>query len=131
MTGHGAKFPRKAEQAIAALLSRPSVEDAARTTGVGEKTIRRWLREPEFRVRYLQARRESVQQAIARMQQALGAAGTTILKLMMDTNVPAAVRLRAAESVFAQAIKGIEIEDIEVRLAALEEAAQKPGGKRR
>jgi hypothetical protein len=125
MTGHGAKFARKAEQAIAALLTRPSVEDAARTTGVGEKTIRRWLQEPEFKVRYLRARRESVQQAIARMQQAMGAAGTTILKLMMDPNVPAAVRLRAAEAVFAQAIKGIEVEDIEVRLAALEAAAQK------
>jgi hypothetical protein len=49
---------------------------------------------------------------------------------MMDVNVPAAVRLRGAESVFVQAFKGIEIEDIEARLAALEEAAQKPDGKR-
>src|SRR5882724_8016809 len=28
MTGHGAKFPRKKEEAIAALLTRPSVEEA-------------------------------------------------------------------------------------------------------
>ena len=43
---------------------------------------------------------------------------------MMDPNVPAAVRLRAAESVFVHAIKAIELEDIEARLAELERAAE-------
>jgi hypothetical protein len=58
------------------------------------------------------------------MQQASGAAGVTILKLMTDPNVPAAVRLRAAEAVFVHAIKGIELEDIEKRLAELERATE-------
>ena len=49
---------------------------------------------------------------------------------MTDPNVPAAVRLRAAECVFDKALEGIEIEDIEVRVGALEEATQKPDGKR-
>jgi hypothetical protein len=44
------------------------------------------------------------------------------LKLMSDPNVPAAVRLRAAEFVFDRAIKGVELEDIEVRLSQLERA---------
>ena len=48
MTGHGAKFPRKKEEAIAALLTRPSVEEAARTIEVEPKTLRRWMRVPEF-----------------------------------------------------------------------------------
>jgi hypothetical protein len=52
------------------------------------------------------------------------AAGITILKLMTDPNVPAAVRLRAAECVFGMAIKGIETEDIETRLSELERAAE-------
>jgi hypothetical protein len=123
MTGHGAKFARKMEQAIAALLTRPSIEDAARVAGVGEKTIRRWMQEPQFKARYLQARGDSVRQSIARIQQATGAAGATILRLMTDPNVPSAVRLRAAESVFGLAVKGIELEDIEMRLAELERAA--------
>ena len=56
----------------------------------------------------------------------------TILKLMTDPNVPAAVRLRAAECVFDRAIKGIELEDIEARVAALEQASEenKSGGRR-
>jgi hypothetical protein len=127
MTGHGAKFGRKMEQAIAALLTRPSIEDAARLAGVGEKTLRRWMREPQFEVRYLRARREVVSQTIARMQQATGAAGVTILKLMTDPNVPAAVRLRAAECVFDLAVRGIELEDLERRLSELEKTVENRG----
>jgi hypothetical protein len=124
MTGHGAKFGRKMESAIAALVTRPSIEDAARHAGVAEKTLRRWMREPDFNAQYLRARREGVTQAVARMQQATGAAGTVALKLMTDPNVPAAVRLRAAEFVFDRAIRGIEIEDLDARLSELERAAE-------
>jgi hypothetical protein len=69
------------------------------------------------------SRREAVSQAIARIQQATGAAGVTILKLVTDPNVPAAVRLRAAECVSGLAVKGIETDDIETRLEELERAA--------
>ena|SRR6058998_805928 len=127
MTGHGAKFGRKKEEAIAALLSHRNIEEAARAIGVGYKTLLRWLELPEFRDAYRNARREAVQQAVARLQQATGAAGLTILKLMTDPNVPAAVRLRAAECVFDHAIKAIELEDIEVRVAELERAAESRG----
>jgi hypothetical protein len=60
MTGHGAKFGRKMERAISALLTRPNIEDAARVAGLGEKTLRRWMREPHFNAEYLRARREGV-----------------------------------------------------------------------
>ena len=42
---------------------------------------------------------------------------------MVDPNSPASCRLRAADSVLAHAAKAIEIEDIEARVAALEQAA--------
>src|SRR5947209_8289173 len=123
MKGHGSKFGRKKEEAVAALLSHRSVEEAARAINLNPNTLLRWLQIPEFRDAYRNARREAVQQAVARLQQATGAAGLTILKLMTDPNVPAAVRLRAAECVFDHAIKAIELEDIEVRVAELERAA--------
>jgi hypothetical protein len=41
---------------------------------------------------------------------------------MIDPATPASVRVRAAECVMNQAIKAIEIEDIEARVAALERA---------
>jgi transposase-like protein len=124
MVGSGSKFTRKKEAAIAALLTQRSVEDAARAVGLGTQTLLRWMKIPEFIKEYRNARREAVQQAVARMQQATGAAGTVVLKLMTDPNVPAAVKLRAAECVFDRAMKGIELEDIEVRVAELERAAE-------
>ncbi len=124
MVGPGSKFTRKKEAAIAALLTQRNVEDAARAVGIGTQTLLRWLKIPEFVKEYRNARREAVQQAVARMQQATGAAGTVVLKLMTDPNVPAAVKLRAAECVFDRAIKGIELEDIEARLSELEWATE-------
>jgi hypothetical protein len=128
MTGHGAKFGRKQEEAIAALLIQKNIPDAADAVGVATKTLLRWLQNPEFRAAYLAARREVVSQVIARLQQASGAAGATVLKLMTDANVPAAVRFRAAECVLDRAVKGVEQEDIEARLAALERAAETSKG---
>jgi hypothetical protein len=123
MAGHGEKFGRKQEEAIVALLTHRTIEEAAEAARIGTRTLLRWLKLPEFRAEYLKARREAVHQAVARLQQATGAASLTILKLMTDANVPAAVRLRAAECVFVHAIKGIEVEDIDARVAELERAA--------
>jgi transposase-like protein len=124
MVTPGSKFTRKKEEAIAALLTQRNVEEAARAAGIGTQTLLRWLKVPEFVKEYRKARREAVHQSVARMQQATGAAATIVLKLMTDPNVPAAVKLRAAECVFDRAIKGVELEDIEARVAELERAAE-------
>jgi uncharacterized protein with ATP-grasp and redox domains len=131
MKGHGTKFGRKKEEAVAALLSHRSVEEAARSINLNPNTLLRWLDIPEFRDAYRKARREAVQQAVARLQQATGIASLTMLKLMTDSNVPGAVRLRAAAYVFDYAIKGIEVDDIEARLAELERSADQTKAGRR
>ena len=123
MTGHGSKFGRKKEEAIAALLNQRSIEEAARVAGIGYKTLLRWMQIPEFQEALRKARRDAVAQSTARLQQATSAAATTLLKVMVDPATPASTRVRAAESVINHAQKAIEIEDIQVRLAALEQAA--------
>ena len=60
----------------------------------------------------------------AAWDEALSADRPVILNCMTDPNVPAAVKLRAAECVFDRAIKGVELEDIEARVAELERAAE-------
>ena len=122
MKGHGSKFGRKKEAAIAALLIHRSVEDAARAAGIGVTTLLRWMQIPEFDAAYRKALRVAVSQATARLQQNSGAAVSTMLKIMVDPNAPASCRLRAADSVMDHARQGIE-EDIEVRVADLERAA--------
>jgi hypothetical protein len=120
MTGHGAKYGRKQEEAIAALLSQRNVEEAAKATGVSPKTLLRWLQVPEFQIAYRDARRAAFGQSIARLQQASSAAVSTLLKVMVDPNAPASSRVRAADSVLDHTLKAIEVEDIEVRVAAIE-----------
>jgi len=125
MAGHGEKLGRKQEEAIAALLSQRNIEEAARAAGVGTRTLIRWLKLPEFRVAYREARRAAFSQSIARLQQASSAAATTLLKIMLDVNAPASTRVRAADNVLDHANQAIELEDIEARVALLEEATEK------
>ena len=124
MAGHGEKFGRKKEDAIAALLSQRNLEEAARTAGVGTRTLLRWLKEPEFDKAYRDARRDSFRQAVARLQQASGAAVSTLLKIMVDTTAPHSTRVRAADSVLDHAAKAIEIEDVDLRVSELERAME-------
>jgi hypothetical protein len=130
MKGHGTKFGRKMEEAIAALLSQRNQEEAARVAGVGIATLLRWQKLPEFQSAYREARRLAFGQAVARLQQGTSAAATTLLKVMIDVNTPASVKVRAAEAIFNHAAKAREIEDIEARVAALEAAAPSPGLRR-
>jgi len=124
MSGHGAKFDRKKEDAIAALLTHRNIEEAAAAVETSVKTLLRWMKEPEFEAAYREARRGAFSQSIARMQQASGAAVSTLLKIMIDSSAPASTRVRAADSVLDHAAKAIELEDIEARVAALERAAE-------
>jgi DNA-binding transcriptional MerR regulator len=124
MTGHGAKLGRKMEQAILALLTARNTEEAAKIAGVSPKTLLRWQNEPAFDKAYRKARRDAFGQGTARLQQASGAAVSTVLKIMLDQNAAASTKLRAAELVLTHGAKAIEIEDVEARVSELERAAE-------
>jgi hypothetical protein len=55
------------------------------------------------------------------------AAVSTLAKIMVDGNSPPSTRVRAAESILNHSSKALEMEDIEARLAALEDANPKAG----
>ena len=59
-------------------------------------------------------------------QQNSGAAATVLFKLMADPATPPSIRARTAQCVLECANRSLELEDIEVRLARLEQNAQ-PG----
>jgi transposase-like protein len=131
MTGHGTKFGRKKEEAIAALLSERTIEEAARACGMSPKTLLRWLKVPEFKAAYLEARGQALGQSNARLQQATSAAVTTLLKLMVSPEAPPATRVRAAQCVVELAQKGFELDNLELRPARLEaSAAEDPNHQR-
>ena len=131
MKGHGSKFDRKHEEAIAALLTQRNVEDAARAVGIGISTLLRWMKEPEFEAAYREARRAAFGQSVARLQQGSSAAASTLLKVMIDPSTPPSTKVRAADSVLGHSAKAIEIEDIDARLTELERTAETTKGQRR
>ena len=124
MQGHGEKLTRKQEQAIAALLAAPSVGEAAQQTGVSEPTLYRWLKHDAFQTAYRAARREVVRQAVAHLQRASGEAVHTLQAIMGNAEAPASARVSAARTVLDTAIKAVELEDLEARIAMLEQQRQ-------
>jgi len=129
MTGHGAKFGRKKEEAIVALLTTRTTEEAARAVNVTAKTILRWQKEPEFDAAFRVAKRAAFGQSIARLHYLSSAAVSTLGKVMLDSATPPATKVRAADSILNHTAKTIEIEDLEARLDALERSTdeKKPG----
>jgi hypothetical protein len=103
------------------LMSNRTVEDAARAAKIAPRTLYRWQQEPDFDAAYRKARRAAFGQGIARLQQASGVAVSTLLKVMIDTGTPASTKVRAVDRVLHHAAKGIELEDLEARVAALEQ----------
>ena len=77
MTGHGAKFGRKKEDAIAALLTHRTVEEAARSLNIATRTLLHWMKEPEFDAAYRAAKRAAFGQSIARLHHLSSAAVST------------------------------------------------------
>ena len=123
MVGHGAKFSRKMEEAVAAVLSQRNLDEAARVAGVGVATLMRWQKLPEFQDALRRARREALSQTIGRLQQGSSAAATTLLKVMVDQNTPASTKVRAADSVMNHALRAMELGEVLERLTKLERAA--------
>ena len=68
MSGHGSKLGYKQEHAIAALLTKRNVEEAARAADISVKTLLRWLKTSEFVGAYRAARREAFSQCIVPLQ---------------------------------------------------------------
>jgi len=129
MTRHGAKFGRKKEEAILALLTTRTVEEAARAAHISAKTLLRWMKEPEFDAAYQAAKRAAFGQSIARLHHLSSAAVTTLGKVMLEPGTPPATRVRAADSILDHTIKAIEIESLEARLTELERAAEANTGR--
>ena len=120
MKGHGEKLSRNQERAIAALLVHPTMLAAAAAAGVGEVTLWRWLQIPEFKEQYRLARREAVSQAVGHLQGACSVAVVALTDVAQDVNCTASARVSAARTVLELALKGVELEDLAVRVEELE-----------
>jgi AcrR family transcriptional regulator len=111
------------EKVLVALLETPSIRDAAKSSGIGEATIYSYLKDKEFSADYRNARRQTVETAIAQMQSAASEAVERLKELQYCENP--AVAARCAQIIFESSVKGLETFDVLARLEVLENAVEK------
>lgn len=119
---HTAHEGRQAEDAaIAALLDSQTIIQAAQKIGISERTLRTWMKIPEYRQAYQQARRECVDQATSRLQRNFEFPISVLQKIAGDASVTAYARVAAAKVLVDAGFKAIELGDMTERLRKIEE----------
>lgn len=88
--------------------------------GIGESTMRGYLREEEFQRRYREAFGNLVEDATRQAQQTLSPALSVLREIMMDKGEQAQARITAARSVLEYSLKLAEQADILEQLRELE-----------
>lgn len=121
MAGHGQKISRNKERVIAALLSFPSIQEAAENAGVSESTVRRWLKDDHFTAAYRKARHQVVSQAIGKLQTNISGAIDVLMDIAENEQAPASARVTAARAIIDQSLKAVEVENVEERIERLEQ----------
>jgi DNA-binding MurR/RpiR family transcriptional regulator len=118
-------MPKETNKAkvLIALIETSSIREAAKKSGIGEATIYRFLQDKEFLAEYRNARRQTVESAIAQMQNAAGDAVERLKELQYCENP--AVAARCAQIIFENALRGLETTDILTRLEILEDEYSK------
>ena len=111
--------PRK-EKALQALLVCRTRAEAAKTAGIGESTLREYMKDAEFMERYKQAFGGMVADATRQAQQTLSPALSTLKEIMEEREEQASARITAARSILEYAMKLCEQTDILDQLRELE-----------
>jgi hypothetical protein len=112
----------KQAAAVEALLQQPTMLRAATSVGIGERTLRRWMKAPAFKSALQEARRASFSQAIGLTQWYAAVAVATLVKVMNDPASPAHCRISAAAVLLRFGREGLELDDLADRVEALERA---------
>jgi hypothetical protein len=119
----GGPQTRKREAALAALLSCRTIKQAAKRAKIGERTLRGWLAEDEFRREYQAARRQALEKAVSQLHGALGQAVRTLKRRL--TGGKEADQIRAALGIIDRAMSGAEMLDLAGKVAELETILRK------
>src|SRR5215203_6322544 len=109
--GHDAtaELTPRQEEAIAALLTCASVQEAARRAQIGRTTLYRWLKDEIFLTAYHEARRQAMTWIPGRLQRLAGKAIHTLEHILDDPEAPAPARVSAARTLLEFTLPGREI----------------------
>jgi hypothetical protein len=121
--GHGAKKGQKLDAFVMAMMIHKTVEAAAQAAGISAASAYRWLQDPLVIQRLAQARRDAMNRAIARLQEAASGAVDCLCEVQRDGESETA-RVSAARTILEQTLRAVELGDVQERLAKLEQIAK-------
>jgi len=111
------------DRLVAELLTHPNLEAAAAAAGVSRTSAWRWMKTADFIARLRTARRDAMQRAMARLQEAAAPAVDALCKVL-SLGESESARVSAARTILEMALRAVELGDIQERLAALETIAK-------
>lgn len=113
------QVPTKQKRFIAALLQSGNAAAAGESSGVPERTFRRWLADDDFRAALEVAENELIEDAARRILSLQGAA-VDELSNILSGRFPPALKLKAAVSVVDVSLKLLELRRLSERVSLLE-----------
>lgn len=115
-----ARLTRRQAHVLPFLINNPSVEYAAKQSGVSAKQIFDWLNQPAFRQELENKKNEAVNQAVDRLKATATKACDTLIGLL-DHAESELVRHRVAVDMLNMTLKFMEFKDVEQRIRKLED----------
>jgi phage terminase small subunit len=115
----------KEARAVAALMTEPSYTAAANKAGIARDTLGRWLKKPEFKEQFRQARNEAVSVATVQLRRDMTLAAHTLAQLCRDEKAQAMARVVAAQTILNHGMRASENDDMAARMDELEERLKK------
>jgi len=123
-----ADLPLKKRRFVLALLQAPTLLQAAKVAGIGEKTAQRYMADPEVRSALAELEGELVKSLQRRLLELAGRALATLEAAMSDDSAPWSARLRSAEAVLTHLTRLRELTELEERVEQLEGLVQRQHG---
>ena len=107
------------QRLLTELMPTTDIQAAAREAGDGRSTVYRWLQNPAFADKLKQMRNEAMNEALSAVKSLTVRAAEELMRLL-DTE-DERLRRHVCRDILSHAIKVRELEEIERRLARLEE----------
>jgi len=126
--GHGEKYTRKKAAVITGLLTCSTQREAARQTGVSEKTISRWRKKPDFEKLLHEEQMHSLREGVSAVAKAVPDITKALLDVATDRYGKGGDRVRAGKVVLDTMCKLVKsvIDSREPEMALHEELVDGP-----
>lgn len=114
------ELTRRQNQVLTALLTEPTLGDAAEVSGVSKRTIQNYLSTPEFLSELRHRQNIIVNLVTANLVASMTEAVGVLRRIMHDVEATLATQSRAADSLLRHAKEMLELGELSERLVALE-----------